>query len=438
MVDFLKLETYAIPQIDYFKNHTLLDWVSDTDKLNNFDKEVVISKKVKQYKGILFCFYSNKLEVLFKPHYYFNDGLHNANDFKIIECIKILVEVRNALGFDLKSFKVVNIEYGINVVSPICVKDLITYLAYHERNEFRTDIGLAYSKKSYSVNANGTANQYKTIKAYAKGLQFPKYADINTFRFEVKSKKSRFINQLGIYNADNLLNPNVYLVMVESLVNEFDKVLIFDCATDFSALTQKEQIKIVKYNNTMEWYRIKNLTNRNSFSKNKVAYYNLINKVPFNLKSQLRQIIYGKLELLKKGADSPPSEVNKKGADSQLYNRGICILQEIQTENEVSKQKQAICRVTTMDISMQKDNSILLSHTGLKYYYKTDRLIFEQIKSSYLSKIWFNSNFETQIKEIAHSIRNTNSNQRIKQNRIYQPQQVNLLSYLDLQCSLIK
>jgi hypothetical protein len=43
--------------------------------------------------------------------------------------------------------------------------------------------------------------------------------------------------------------------------------------------------------------------------------------------------------------------------------------------------------------------------------------IFEQIKRRYLSKIWFKSNFETQIKEIAHNIRNTNSNLRIKQKK---------------------
>jgi hypothetical protein len=81
---------------------------------------------------------------------------------------------------------------------------------------------------------------------------------------------------------------------------------------------------------------------------------------------------------------------------------------------------------------MQKDNSILLSHTGLKYYYKTDKKIFEQIKRGYLSKRWHNSDFETQIKEIAHNIRNQKSNQKIKQTKIYQPQQVNLLSYFNL------
>jgi hypothetical protein len=86
-----------------------------------------------------------------------------------------------------------------------------------------------------------------------------------------------------------------------------------------------------------------------------------------------------------------------------------------------------LCKVTGFNISMQKDNSILLSHTGLKYYYKTDRKIFEQLKRKYLSKQWSGANFETQIKEIAHNIRNTKSNQTIKQKKIYQPQQINLL-----------
>lgn len=424
MMDFLKLETYATSQIDYFKNHTLLDWVSDTDRINNIDNEVITTKKVKQYKGIYFCFYRNKLEIRFKPHYYFNDNLHNANDFKITDCINTIVEVKNALKINLQAFKVVNIEYGLNCISPIDIKDLITYLVYHEKNEFRTDIELAYSKKSYSIGANGTANQYKIIKAYAKGLQFPNNTDINTFRFEVKSKKSRFINQLGIYTADDLLNPNVYLTLVESSINEFEKVLILDCATDYKSLTPKEQNKIAKYNNPMEWYKINNASNRNSFSKNKTAYYKLTNKVPNNLKNQLRQIIYDKLELLKKGAISQPENRIKKGADSQLYNRGICIYNEI----AIDEVKTSICKVTGYTISMQKDNSILLSHTGLKHYYNTDRNTFEQLKRKYLSKVWYNSSFELQIKEMAHNIRNHRSNQHIKQNRLYQPQQLNFLT----------
>jgi len=146
---------------------------------------------------------------------------------------------------------------------------LITYLAYHERNEFKSDAGLAFSKRSCSFNSNGKVNQYKIVKAYAKGIQFPDYSDINTFRFEIKSKKSRFVNRLGIYTANDLLNPNLYLRLADSLINEFEKILILDCATDFKSLTEMEQSKIVKYNNSMMWFKINNRSNRNSFSKNK-------------------------------------------------------------------------------------------------------------------------------------------------------------------------
>jgi hypothetical protein len=80
----------------------------------------------------------------------------------------------------------------------------------------------------------------------------------------------------------------------------------------------------------------------------------------------------------------------------------------------------------------RQHRSILLSHTGLKYYYKTDRKVFEQIKRTYLTKQWIDSDFDRQIKEIAHNIRNAKSNQNNKQNRIYQPLQVNMLSVLNI------
>ncbi len=87
-----------------------------------------------------------------------------------------------------------------------------------------------------------------------------------------------------------------------------------------------------------------------------------------------------------------------------------------------------LCQITKINISMQKNDSILLSHTGLKHYYKNDKKVFEQIKRRYLSNRWSSSDFETQIKEIAHNIRNAKSNQEIKQNRIYPIQQVNFLN----------
>lgn len=428
MVDFLKFEIYDLIIIDYFNNNELLTWLSDTDKLTRLDNEVITTKKIKQYKGIKFCFYSKKLEILFKPHYYFNDNLHNANDFKIKDCIDIMTWFKNTFKIDLTKLKVVNIEFGINIISPINIKDLITFLAYHEKNQFRTDVGLPFSKKSCSTNRNGTANKYKFCKAYAKGLQFPIYCDIDTFRFEISSKENKYCSkELNVITANDLLNIEVYYKMSEVLIKEFRKVLILDCATNFDVLNPREQKKLTEYLNPLTWYKIENQS-RNSFSKNKIKYYNLINKVDNNLKSQLEKIIFDKLETLKEGAISTTSQKVKEGAVSTIYINGICTPKQIETD-EV---KNTICRITGINIEMQKKESVLLSHTGLRYYYQTDKKIFEQIKRRYLSKRWFNSDFETQIKEIAHNIRNSVNNQKIKQQRIYNPIQLNILATLKI------
>lgn len=428
MLDFLKLQTFDLTLIDYFNNNDLLAWLSDTDKLNHFDKELITTKKVKHHKGIYFCFYSSRLDILFKPHYYFNHNLHNANDFKIKDCINVINEFQNDFKIDLNFLKVVNIEFGLNVISPIDIKDLITFLAYHEKNEFRTDTGLVFSKKSYSTNKNGTANKYKFIKAYAKGLQFPKYTDINTFRFEVSSKMGKYCKrELNLTTANDLINVAVYFKMIYVLIKEFKEVLILDCSTNFENLNPKELNKVKEYLNQFLWYKIKNQS-RNSFSRNKTTYYKLINKVENHLKNQLEKIIYDKLEFLKEGAYSTPNENIKEGAYSTIYKDGICT----QKTNEIVEVKNLICKVTGYDISMQKENSSLLSHTGLRFYFQNDKMKFEQIKKIYLSKVWNNSDFEIQIKELAHNIRNTINNQRIKQTKIYKPYQINLLNQFTL------
>lgn len=336
MLDFLKLYIIDISLINYLENHILLEWIKSEDRFNYFDNEVIKTKTVKQYKGILFCFYSNRVEVLFKPHYYFNGGLHNANDFKIKDCINVVLELKNTFKIDLKLLKIINIEFGINVLSPIDIKKLIAFILYHEKNEFKTDVGLAFSKKSFRANPNGTINHYKIIKAYAKGLQFPQYSDINTFRFEIKSKQSKYINQFGIYTANDLLNFDCYFKMANEIKNEFDKVLLLDCETDFKSLTGKEQTKITNYLNILTWFNISQDSYRNRFNKEKTKYYNLINKVENNLKKQLDKIIFDKLEYLKTGAISTHKENVKTGAVSNMYKDGICT-EKVSENDEVKK-----------------------------------------------------------------------------------------------------
>lgn len=304
MLDFLKCQTRCQKTIDRLSNHELLLWVSDTDKLLFGDDEVITTKKVKQYKGIYFAFYPNRLDIFFKPHYYFNNNIHNGNDFFITDCIKTIREFKAIFQIDLMQLKIVNIEFGINIIPSINVKELIKYIQFHEKNEFRNDVGLAYSKRSSKPKKDGKENKYKSVKAYAKGIHQPQYCNINTFRFEIKSKESKYINKLGICTFNDLLNEAVYSKLAETIISEFKEVLILDNITDFNGLSHKEREKIKMYNNPFEWYDIINSTYRNSFCNNKTIYLNLINKVENNIKNQIQKLIFEKLETLKKGAIS--------------------------------------------------------------------------------------------------------------------------------------
>lgn len=431
MIDFLKFYITDNSTIQHLENHYLLEWVKSEDKLNLFDIEVIKTKTVKHFKGIVFCFFSNRVDIIFKPHYYFNDGLHNANDFKVIDCIQTILELKTLFKIDLDLLKIVNIEFGLNIVSPIDIKNLIAFLLYHERNEFKTDLGLAYSKKSFKANANGTMNTYKIIKAYAKGLQFPEHCNINTFRFEIKSKQSKYFNQFGIYTANDLLKYDCYVKISNEIINEFDKVLLLDCETDFSCLKASEQTKITKYLNTLTWFNISQDPYKNRFNKERAKYLSIVSKVENNLKNRIENLIFKKLELLKSGYISTQNESKiksfqniKSGYYSTIYKGGNVT----QTEKATDKKERRICRVTKLDISMQKDESILLSHSGIKYYLENNPNTFEKIKTEYLSSIWLNSDLKTQIKEIAHNIRNTHSNQLNKQNKLYPKNQIQLFA----------
>lgn len=59
---------------------------------------------------------------------------------------------------------------------------------------------------------------------------------------------------------------------------------------------------------------------------------------------------------------------------------------------------------------MQRKDSTLLSHTGLKHYYKNDRDTYEKTKIKYLPSKWKDVDFKTEIKELAHNIRTIKKN----------------------------
>ncbi len=76
------------------------------------------------------------------------------------------------------------------------------------------------------------------------------------------------------------------------------------------------------------------------------------------------------------------------------------------------------CPITGLDISMQPKNSKFLSYTGVKWYYNNDFQTYKNMLEPVLKKSWKYKPLEDQFKEIAHIIRNKDSNPRNNIKRI--------------------
>ena len=210
VIDFVKIVLRDIDLLERVWNNPLLIFQSNQDR--RFNDEIRTFRK-KTYKGLTFTLYAEKLEITGSLHKYFNDEIHNATDFSFVDCIQVIIELETIFKLDLSQCFIENLEFGLNVIPDESVKNIVVWLKFHERNEFRFYPDLQYAKQASSFSNRGKINQYKIIKAYAKGLQLfegKQYGDSNTFRFEVKSKQAKYFNRFGVHTLSELTLQVVY------------------------------------------------------------------------------------------------------------------------------------------------------------------------------------------------------------------------------------
>jgi len=81
-------------------------------------------------------------------------------------------------------------------------------------------------------------------------------------------------------------------------------------------------------------------------------------------------------------------------------------------KRSVKRRKIKRCPVTGLDISMQPKNSKFLSYSGVKWYYEKRNEIYRNLLEPKLTGTWKDEPLNRQFAEIAHAIRNCDSNPR--------------------------
>ena len=276
MLDLIKFKITDEVQINTVWNNDLLEYVGKSERLYI---DEIKEKQTKKYKNLYFIKHHNRLEVSGSIHYFYNDGLHNADDFYIEYCINAINQIKVLFSIDLNKCQIINLEYGVNINPIIDVTDLIHNLIYHEKRQF--------TRPTTHFNFKLAGNEaYKQIKAYDKSVQFPHECE-NTFRFEVRSRQAKFIHSLGLFTLQDLTILTNYNIFIISLLKEWDNVLLLDTSIEIDT----------KFFNSVFWEDILKNGNRNKFNNQKKLYYKKLGSN--NLHSNIRNIIERRTKYLK-------------------------------------------------------------------------------------------------------------------------------------------
>jgi len=393
LIDFVKFNLLGIAP-EHLEQNPLLDFYN---KVNT--KTGQLGKYLNAYyKGLEFRIFESttanpvqRITVEGSLHKYWNSGAHNFNDFGINEIDEVVKDLKIRFGITSMNCVLKQLEIGVNIDAPIKTKTLLKQCLLHKTDRlkwiFTKDEG----------NYIQAQHQRYILKIYDKRTHYTNKGfkvDKEILRFEIKYMKMHELNAKGIYTLQDLLNYGLEK-FTPVLLKQWQDVIFYD----FKALqgTQHENT----YSNPNYW---ENLT-YDSLKYHRANLNKLLQSHPENLKFKIAELIKDKAEFL----NTSTPEINP------LH---IRLITGVSTPGNNDPNRQ-FCKVTGFNISMQKDNSILLSHTGLKYYYKTDRKVFDELKRKYLTGLWHNEDHKTQIKEIAHNIRNAASNRRIKQRKLY-------------------
>lgn len=297
MLDNLKIRIY---------NSELISLLSESGEfvpckpLNKFteSKQHKISDKIKIH------LYKNKqseciyLDLSISPHYHFNDYRHNGNDFSVKDCQNTLMDILDLIGVkraEMQDLQVINLEFGVNIIPEIDVMEIINGVVYYKKTEFIRKNGLTTFKIT-------DTNTEKQIKIYAKGIQCHEALnapeiDKNTLRFEVKTKKSRYIKKMGVYSFADLMRDEVYIQLGNELIKDFNNILILYPNADLTPLNDKEKEFITKANKVDFWKEIINEPTRKKFTRNRKKYIEIMTTKKIKHPEHLGQKIGEKITL---------------------------------------------------------------------------------------------------------------------------------------------
>ncbi|WP_338874905.1 hypothetical protein WBJ53_04715 [Spirosoma sp. SC4-14] len=172
-------------------------------------------------------------------HRYHNQGRHNADTFSLPQLATTIDELVTRLAINPFTSRLNNLEFGVNVVLPFPVKQVLNNLVGYKYRPFTKEPGEGFDYYQCYT-------QRYVVKLYDKGAQYRKQVPglaPNVLRIEVKVLKMEYLTQQNIrltWLAD-LLNTELYGALGKLLVATFQDILFDEPSLNTARLSARQR-----------------------------------------------------------------------------------------------------------------------------------------------------------------------------------------------------
>ncbi|MBK7799212.1 MAG: hypothetical protein IPJ53_08875 [Saprospiraceae bacterium] len=398
-----------------------------------FEKGKVKPELEANYKNLKFQIYRNgAIYLKGSLHVFWNDGVHNYNDFGIEDLKTVLKELETKFGIIPEKTKIRHLEFGVNLQDlPYDTHTIIKNIMFHNGKG---------KPHEYRYIIQRTASEYKAIekrvtfslKCYDKAKH--KDQEGNIFRFECKSHKSVYLNELGIIYLSDLINTDAVKRLGNRLVQLWRETVIRDWTINLNNLKKKDRIKILEWHNTNYWIDLFENTrgkDRNKFNRELSKYQKLVQEHHGNAHKTIEDAISEKWCKI--------TTENKTIGKQELVQDHTIIIHDLapicsntitDSENAPGTSKETrVCKVTGIDISHQKEGSSFLRETTLKTIKEKEPKIYEYLKLKFGPKLKQPKDQAGEFEMIAKNIRNQDSNPRAQQRALQHKKELAVIRY---------
>jgi len=268
----------------FIRNHPKLDF-----KGSHYDRTgEAFGKLEAEYKGLKFIIKRGKVFIRGSLHYFYNDGVHNYDDFTLLKLFRTLKRLENLFGIDLTEAKLLNLEFGVNIRLNFKAYLVLRNLLFHVKKVFKDEV-VDNGKGDYRVLIH---SDYR-IKIYDKGLHFGLPYEL--LRYELHYNVMRDLKEMGVECLSNLKKLTVLEKLKIDLLKKWDELFLYDWTIDISKV--KEGLYKDFYNWGCPYFWTESVNKSNRY-KNKSKYNAYVQNYAQNVKKEIRDLIDFKLNLL--------------------------------------------------------------------------------------------------------------------------------------------